>query len=244
MPGSAQTITASITGLVSDPSAAVIGNAKVVATNTGTNVSFETVSNDGGVYTFPFLPVGTYTVSVEASGFKKTVLGPFKLEVNQTARVDAKLELGESTQTVEIKDVAPILQTESTQTGDSLSANKLSSLPLKSRNFVALTLLIPGAVSPNPEGMNSRFGARPYVNGNREQTNNFMLDGVDVNDSIDNRVGYSPNVDALEEVRVLTGNSAAEFGASGGATVMLQIKSGTNEFHGNVFEFLRKAYSN
>lgn len=241
MPGSAQTITASITGLVSDPSAAVIGNAKVVATNTGTNVPFETVSNEGGVYTFPFLPVGTYTVAVEASGFKKTVLGPFKLEVNQIARVDAKLELGEATQTVEIRDVAPILQTESTQTGDTLSSNKLSSLPLKSRNFVALTLLIPGAVSPNPEGMNSRFGARPYVNGNREQTNNFMLDGVDVNDSIDNRVGYSPNVDALEEVRVLTGNSAAEFGASGGATVMLQLKSGTNEFHGNVFEFLRNS---
>jgi len=239
MPGSAQTITASITGLVSDPSAAVIGNAKVVATNTGTNVPFETVTNEGGVYTFPFLPVGTYTVAVEAPGFKKTVLGPFKLEVNQIARVDAKLELGEATQTIEIKDIAPILQTESTQTGDSLSSSKLTSLPLKNRNFVSLTLLIPGAVSPNPEGMTSRLGARPYVNGNREQTNNFMLDGVDVNDSIDNRVGYSPSVDALEEVRVLTGNAAAEFGSAGGATVMLQIKSGTNQFRGNVFEFLQ-----
>ena len=86
--------------------------------------------------------------------------------------------------------------------------------------------------------MNGRLGARPYVNGNREQTNNFMLDGVDVNDSIDNRVGYSPNVDALQEVKVLTGNAAAEFGNAGGATVMLQLKSGTNQFHGNVFEFL------
>ncbi|MCS7026807.1 MAG: TonB-dependent receptor [Bryobacteraceae bacterium] len=236
---SAQTITASITGLVTDPSGAVIPKARVVATNIGTNVNFETVTNDGGVYTFPFLPLGSYSVSVEISGFKKSVLGPFKLEVNQIARVDVKLELGDTTQTVEIKDVAPILQTESTQTGDSLGAEKLTALPLNGRNFVRLTLLIPGAVSPNPEGMNNRFGARPYVNGNREQTNNFMLDGVDINDSIDNRVGYSPNVDALEEVRVLTGNAAAEFGNAGGAAVLLQLKSGTNEFRGNVFWFLR-----
>jgi hypothetical protein len=238
-PAAAQTITASITGLVTDPSGAVIASAKVVATNTGTNVPFETATNDGGLYTFPFLPVGNYTVAVETSGFKKSVLGPFKLEVNQIARVDVRLELGDATQTVEITDVAPILQTESTQTGDSLNSNKLTSLPLKNRNFVSLTLLIPGAVSPNPEGMAGRLGARPYVNGNREQTNNFMLDGVDVNDSIDNRVGYSPSVDALEEVRVLTGNAAAEFGSAGGATVMLQIKSGTNQFRGNVFEFLQ-----
>lgn len=236
---SAQTITGSITGTVSDPSGAVIPDVKVTATNTGTNVPFETTSNAEGLYRFPFLPVGNYTVTVEGKGFKKSQIGPFKIETNQIARVDARLELGDATQTVQVSDVAPILQTESTQTGDTLSSDKLTNLPLNGRNFVSLTLLVPGAVSPNPTGMNGRFGARPYVNGNREQTNNFLLDGVDVNDSIDNRVGYSPNVDALEEVKVLTGNAAAEFGASGGATVMLQIKSGTNNFHGNVFNFLR-----
>lgn len=235
----AQTITAAITGTVADPSGAVVANAKVMATNTGTNVTFDATTNESGVYTFPFLPVGNYNVTVTNAGFKKSVVGPFKLEVNQTARVDVKLELGEATQTVEITDVAPILQTESTQTGDTLSSAKLTNIPLNGRNFVSLTLLVPGAVSPNPSGMNGRLGARPYVNGNREQTNNFLLDGVDVNDSIDNRVGYSPNVDALEEVKVLTGNAAAEFGNSGGATVMLQMKSGTNQFRGNVFEFLR-----
>ncbi len=235
----AQTITASITGTVTDPSGASIPTAKVTATNSGTNVTFATGANNEGIYTFPFLPVGPYSVTVESQGFKKSVVGPFKLEVNQIARVDVKLEIGEATQTVEVKDVAPILQTESTSTGDSISSAKLTSLPLNGRNFVSLTLLMPGAVSPNPTGMNSRFGARPYVNGNREQTNNFLLDGVDVNDSIDNRVGYSPNVDALEEVKVLTGNAAAEFGNAGGATVMLSLKSGTNQFHGNVFEFLR-----
>ncbi|BDC51853.1 hypothetical protein F183_A41680 [Bryobacterales bacterium F-183] len=235
----AQTITAAITGTVTDPSGSVVPNAKVVATNTGTNVSFDVTTNDAGLFTFPFLPTGSYNVSVTNAGFKKAVLGPFRLEVNQTARVDIKLEIGEATQTVEITDVAPILQTESTQTGDSISSTKLTGIPLNGRNFVSLTLLVPGAVSPNPSGMNGRLGARPYVNGNREQTNNFMLDGVDVNDSIDNRVGYTPSVDALEEVKVLTGNAAAEFGNAGGATVMLQMKSGTNQFRGNVFEFLR-----
>jgi hypothetical protein len=235
----AQTITASITGTVSDPTGAVMPNARVVATNTATNLTYEATTNQSGVYNLVFLPVGNYTVSAENPGFKRIVVGPFGLEVNQVARVDVQLEVGETTQSVEITDFAPVLQTDSTETGEVLTSTNLTALPLNGRNFVSLTLLMPGAVSPNPSAMNSRFGARPYVNGNREQTNNFMLDGVDVNDSIDNRVGYSPNVDALQEVQVLTGNAGAEFGNAGGATVMLQLKSGTNEFHGNVFEFLR-----
>ena len=238
---SAQTITAAITGTVTDPSGSIVPNAKVVVNNTGTNVSFETVSNESGLYTFPFLPTGNYNVTVSNAGFKKSIIGPFKIEVNQTARIDVKLEVGETSVTVEVKDVAAVLQTESTQTGDTLNSSKLTSIPLNGRNFVSLTLLIPGAVSPNPAGMNGRLGARPYVNGNREQTNNFLLDGVDINDSIDNRVGYAPSVDALEEVKVLTGNAAAEFGNAGGATVMLQMKSGTNQYRGNVFEFLRNS---
>jgi hypothetical protein len=107
-----------------------------------------------------------------------------------------------------------------------------------------LTLLIPGAVSTSPGVMNTaaRFqgsGSRPQVNGNREQTNNFLLDGVDINQSVDNQIGYQPSVDALEEVKVVTGNAGAEFGNVGGASVVMSIKSGTNEFHGNAFEFLR-----
>ncbi len=235
----AQTITGSFTGTLTDQSGAIIPNAKVTATNTGTNLAYSANTNDAGVYNLLFLPVGPYQIAAETQGFKKSQLGPFRLEVNQIARVDIKMEVGDTTQSVEVTGVAPVLQTESTQTGDTLSSTKLTSIPLNGRNFVSLTLLIPGSVSPNPAGTNSRFGARPYVNGNREQTNNFMLDGVDVNDSIDNRVGYSPNVDALEEVKVLTGNAAADYGNSGGATVMMSLKSGTNQFHGNAFWFLR-----
>ncbi len=241
---SAQTTTASITGTVTDPSGAVVPNVKITATNNGTNVAYTANSNESGVFNLLFLPVGRYSVASENAGFKKTILGPFALEVNQIARVDLKLEVGDTTQSVEVKDFAPILQTESTQTGDSLTSSRLSALPLNGRNFASLTMLIPGAISTSPNAMNTSgrmqgSGSRPQVNGNREQTNNFLLDGVDNNDSIDNRIGYQPNVDALEEVKVITGNGSSEFGNVGGAIVNATLKSGTNAYHGNVFEFLR-----
>src|SRR5215471_14758858 len=241
---SAQTITGSITGTVTDPSKAVVADVKVVATNNATNLTYQATTNEAGVYNLLFLPVGQYTVSATASGFKKAVLGPFSLDVNQIAKVDIALEVGEVTQSVEITGVAPILQTESTATGDSLSAEKLSSIPLNGSNFASLTQLIPGAISTSPNAMNTSgrvqgSGSRPQVNGNREQTNNFLLDGIDNNDSIDNRIGYQPNVDALQEVKVITGNGSSEFGNVGGAIVNTTLKGGTNQFHGNVFEFLR-----
>jgi hypothetical protein len=241
---SAQTTTGAITGTVTDPSGAAIPNVKVTVTNTATNVTNARQSNDAGVYNFPFLPIGDYTVAAEAQGFKKSVIGPFRLEVNQIARVDPKLEVGALTESVEIRDVAPVLQTETTQTGSVLSSTKLTEIPLNGRNFANLALMVPGSISTNPQNMSTSSrttdqGGRPYVNGNREQTNNFLLDGIDINDSIDNRIVYQPNVDALEEVKVLTGNAPAEFGNAAGAVVNAQIKSGTNQVHGNAFEFLR-----
>ena len=241
---SAQTITGSVTGTVADPSGAVIPNAKVTAANTGTNVQFTATTNQSGVYNILFLPVGDYTVSVENKGFKRSVVGPFKLEVNQIARLDVSLQVGDTGVTVEVTDVAPILQTESTATGDTITSSNLANMMLNGRNAISLTQLVPGAISTSPNAMNTsaRFmgsGSRPQVNGNREQTNNFLLDGVDVNDSIDNRVGYQPNVDALEEVKVITGNGGGEFGNVGGGSVMMTIKSGTNQYHGAAFDFLR-----
>ncbi len=240
----AQTITGSIKGVVLDASGAAVPKVKVSVTKSGTNLISNTVSNESGNYTFPFLTIGEYTVTAEATGFKKSKLGPFTLETNQVATVDIKLELGDVSQSVEISAFTPLLQTETQATGDTLSSSKLTSIPLNGRNFAALTLLIPGAVSTSPGAMNTaaRFqgsGSRPQVNGNREQTNNFILDGVDINQSVDNQIGYQPNVDALEEVKVVTGNAGAEFGNVGGASVVLTIKSGTNQIHGNAFEFLR-----
>ncbi len=240
----AQTITGTIKGTVLDASGAAVPQVKVTATKSGTNVSTTAVTNDSGIYNLLFLPIGEYTVTFEGNGFKKSKLGPFSIEANQVATVDTKLEVGDVSQTIEVRDFAPILQTETQATGDTISSTKLTSIPLNGRNFASLTLLIPGAVSTAPNAMNTaaRFqgsGSRPQVNGNREQTNNFILDGVDINQSVDNQIGYQPNVDALEEVKVVTGNAGAEFGNVGGASVVMSLKSGTNELHGNLFEFLR-----
>jgi hypothetical protein len=242
--GLAQTVTASITGTVTDASGAPIANAKIVATNSATALTYSALANGAGVYNIPFLPVGSYNAVAENPGFKKATIGPFTLEVNQIARIDFQMEVGELTQSVEVSSSAPILQTESTATGDSINSTKLTSLPLNGRNFATLTLLIPGAISTSPSVMSTsaRFqssGSRPQVNGNREQTNNFLFDGVETGETVGNRIGYQPNVDALEEVKVITGNGGGEYGNVGGASVVMTLKSGTNEFHGNLFEFLR-----
>ncbi len=239
----AQTITGAITGTVTDQTGAVVPNVKVTATNVATNLTNTVETNDSGIYNLLFLPVGSYRVATEAAGFKAATFGPFQLEVSQTARIDIPLQVGQTTESVEVTTAAPVLQTESASTGDTISANTATTIPLRGRNFAALTLLVPGTISPNPGsfdgiGRNSG-GGRPYVNGNREQTNNFLLDGADINESIDNLVGYSPNVDALQEVRVMTGNAGAEFGNANGAVINMTLKGGTNEFHGNVFEFLQ-----
>ena len=152
---SAQTITGAVTGTVTDASGAAIPGVRVTVTNTATNVANTTQSNASGVYNFPFLPVGEYNVAAETQGFKRTVVGPFRLEVNQIARFDLKMEIGEITQSVEVTAVAAILQTESTATGDTITSTKLTSLPLNGRNFATLALLIPGAISTSPGAMNT-----------------------------------------------------------------------------------------
>ncbi|CAN5710611.1 hypothetical protein BH20ACI3_BH20ACI3_03560 [soil metagenome] len=240
---SAQTYTATLTGTVTDPNGASVPNVKVVAVNQGTQLEYEAQTSDSGIYTIPFLPVGAYVVSLEAAGFKKLVSNPIRLEVNQIARVNLQLEIGEITQQVTVQDVTAVLQTESTTVGQVITGETVTSLPLNGRNFQQLTLLVPGAVTPSPSSFTSlspgAFGGRPYVNGNREQTNAFLLDGISVDETIDNRIGYKPNVDALAEFKVETSNSSAEFGNVAGAIVNATVKSGTNEFHGNLFEFFR-----
>ncbi len=238
----AQTYTATLTGAVTDPQGSAVPNVKVIATNQGTKLDYTAQTSDAGVYTIPFLPVGNYVISIEATGFKKLVSNEIKLEINQTARVDLQLQVGAVSDVVNIEGVAPILQTESVTVGNVITGQTATNLPLNGRNFQQLTLLVPGTINPNPGGFTGAGqGAqgRPYVNGNREQGNAFLLDGVSVDETIDNRIGYKPSVDAIAEFKVETSNSSAEFGNVTGATVNATLKSGTNEFHGNVFEFLR-----
>jgi hypothetical protein len=240
----AQTGAASITGLVADESGAPVPGVTVTATNQATNVPYVAVTNQAGNYTITSVPVGTYVVKVELTGFKTPVTPPLALEAKQVARLDFTMSVGAVQESVEVVGVAPLLQTETTTVGEVISGNTVQTLPLNGRNTAQLTLLLPGAVTYNPRGF-TNIGAvnsnRPMVNGNREQTNNFTVDGFDVNETIDNRVAYQPSPDALAEISVETNNYSADTGNVGGAAVASIIKSGTNEFHGTAFEFYRNS---
>lgn len=235
----AQSTASQITGTVTNATNGRVSNAQIRLHSMATGSTYQTESNALGMYKIISLPLADYTITVEHPGFKKLIVGPFKLEMLPAARVDLRLVTGSTSESVENKTFAPVLQAESAESAQTLAATLLTAIPLNGRNAVSLTLLIPGATTPNPIGMNSRLGSRPFVNGNREQTNEFLLDGGDVNDSFENRVAYTPSVDALQEVSVVTGNAPAQFGNAGGATVLLWLKSGTNQMHGSAFEFFR-----
>jgi len=240
----AQTGAASMTGIVTDQSGAGVPGATVTATNQATNVDYTAVSNEAGNYTITSLPVGTYIVKTELSGFKTAATKPMEVEAKQILRLDVRLELGAVEERVEVAGQSPVLQTESVTVGEVISGTTLSALPLNGRNTGQLSLLLPGVVTVNPgsfTAVRNFGGGRPYVNGNREQTNNYMVDGVDMNESIDNLVAYQPSPDALAEISVETNNYAADTGNVAGAVISNVIKSGSNIVKGNVFEFYRNS---
>lgn len=237
----AQTQFASFTGIVTSNDGNPLPDIQVVATNVATQVTYPARSNDAGLYTISSLPIGIYTVRAEAPNFRPFETNPIRLESGQTARVDIGMQLG-VTESVEVTGVTPILQTQDAVVGEVISETTIERLPLNGRNFSQLSLLLPGVMTTEPNTFTEpkNFGGgRPYVNGQREQGNNYMLDGVDMNEAIDNLLPYQPSPDALAEVRVDTNNHSAEFGNVAGALVASTIKSGTNEFHGNGFEYWR-----
>jgi hypothetical protein len=238
-----QDISAKITGTVTDASGAVISGATVTARETSRGTVYPTETNSSGVYYLSPLPIGDYTLSVKASGFSSVQHPAFSLEMNQTARVDVGMTVGQASQTVEVSAAPPLLQTDQTFMGTVLDARANVTLPLATRNYNQLTLLSPGAVSLNPgsfTGPQSSFQVgRPYINGNREQTNNYVLDGMDNNQIDNNDVAFSPSVDAIQEFSLISQNAPASYGNYLGGIISVTLKSGTNQFHGDVFEFIR-----
>jgi hypothetical protein len=238
----AQTNFASFTGTVTSTDGSVVPGASVVATNVATQVTYTATSNEQGLYTISALPIGTYKVQAELQGFQKFETNEIKLESGQTARVDITLQVGGFEQNVEVSGVTPILQTQNAVVGEVISETTIRNTPLNGRNFSQLSLLLPGVMTTAPDTFTEpkNFGqGRPYVNGQREQENNFTLDGVDMNEAVDNLLPYQPSPDALAEVRVETNNYSAEFGNVAGAVIGSTIKSGTNDYHGNGFWYWR-----
>ena len=243
----AQTVTGSITGQVTDPSGAMVAGASVTVENIATSVKTTANTNGAGVYTIRFLPVGSYKLTVEAKGFASANVAPFSLEIDQTAKIDVALMIS-SAETVVVEEQAhPILNTTDATLGNTLSTTEIENIPLNGRNFSALTLFQPGAVDTDPTGMsgNNAIERNTYnsgvaaINGNREQANNYMIEGADNNEPQNNLIGYNPAPDAIAEVRVVSGNANATYGNANGGAIITVLKSGTNRFHGSLYDLLQ-----
>ncbi len=244
----AQDVTATITGTITDQSGAPIVGATVTAHDTDRGTAWTSVTNESGIYNIIRIPVGSYDLKVEAKGFQTAIHSPFTLVLNQTARIDVDMKVGSVTATVEVTGETPLLQTESTEVSSIVDAHTIATLPLAARNYVQLSLLSPGATTVNPSSLSQpqlMTGAgRPDINGNREQAVGFLLDGIVNQEAKNNEVAYTPNVDAIQEFNIVTQNPGADFGNYAGGVISVGIKSGTNAFHGDVFEFLRNDFMN
>jgi len=246
----AQTVTGSITGTITDPAGAVIPGAQIVAHNVATGVDSRTTSNSTGFYRIEFLPIGGYTVSVQADGFNTASIPAFQLEVLQTASFNIKLTVGSSTTTVDVSAATPILDTNDATLGSTFTANTIQNMPLNGLDFSALSLYLPGAVSTQgTSGMqnierSTQWTDLPNINGNRTQSNNYTIDGIDMNETFNNVISYSPAPEALEEVHVLTANSPADYGNVNGGGIISVLKSGTNSFHGSAYGYVQDYHLN
>jgi len=242
-PVQAQETTGAINGTITDPSGAPIVGATVTAADVARGTDFPTQTNNDGAYYLTHLPVGRYALKVEAKGFQTATKPAFDLVLDQVARVDVQMTVGAMSQTVEVQGLAPLLQTETTELGTHIDNVVTENIPLITGNYNELTLLTPGATSTNPgaftSGQNTFQIGRPYINGNREQTNNYILDGIDNNQNDNNEVAYSPSTEAIQEFNLIAQNPSAEFGNFLGGIVNTTVKSGTNSYHGEAFEFFR-----
>ncbi len=236
---SAQVSTGTFTGLVTDPSGAIIPGATVTATNDGTGVAVMRPTNSEGLYTLPNLIPGFYTVRAEAHGFKTFVNAHIELTVGYTQRVNFKLEVGAVTQTVTVEGQAPAVDTESDRMSELVTARQVSNLPLNGRNIFQLIQLAPGAI--NTTNLITEPGSRGFttvVNGARVNMNGYQIDGIS-DKGLSGGSNTQPAVDSVQEFRVDTEGLSAEYGSVVGAITQIATKSGTNKFHGDAYEYVR-----
>ncbi len=234
-------ISATVTGYIADPTGAFVPGATVAIVNQDTGFTRSTETSAEGAYTFPGLPVGTYEITVTKTGFQTYKQSGIILLVNQTARLDVTLQLGGVAQAIEIVGQAPLLETETSGRGQVVEQRRLADLPLDGRNPIALVSLVAGAAVVNAPAIleGYRGGAWASVNGGRNLDNVYLFDGDNYRGIYANTALNYPNPDALQEFKLLTHNFSAEFGRNSGAVFNAVTKSGTNGFHGSVWEFLR-----
>lgn len=228
----AQPAGAEITGDVRDPQGAVVEGGKVSAIEIQTGLTLTTVTAQTGTYTLRNLRPGVYRLEVEASGFKRLVREGINLATGERVRIDATLEVGEISQSISVTEDAPLLRTDAATLGHVVQNRAIVDLPLNGRSFVSLVALAPGVALPPGS-------AFPRVNGGRPRVNEYLFDGISVLQPEPGQVAFFPIIDAIQEFKVVTNSPAAEFGRFDGGVITLTTRSGTNEFHGTLFEFFR-----
>jgi len=240
---SAQGASGRVLGRVSDPTGAVLSGAKVTLTNEATNVSRNGLTNDSGDFSFVDVVPGTYTLQYELTGFKKNVQKSVIVDVNQVVTLNSTLQIGGSQETVEVTSEAPQVDTTSTQLGAVINDRSVNELPLNTRDTYQFLQLQPGVQAQLGSSGTTFAGSDDpgsvSVNGGRTRANNFSVNGGDANDQFVNTPTIEPTPDAVEEFRVITNTFDAEYGRNSGSVVNVITKSGTNQFHGNVYEYFR-----
>jgi hypothetical protein len=240
----AQSVTGTITGTVTDPTGAVIPGAKVTAKETATGVSHNAATNAAGIFTFPELQPGTYSLSATAPGFSVAVREGIELQINQTASVTLPLAAGAATETVQVTGEQPLLNTETVSLGEVIGAQEAEDLPLDGRQFVQLLELVPGTV---PESVSQtggyvgigNGGVNPSIDGASNRSNLFFINGVFATNPTYSFYAISPSVDDIQEFQSQSHAMQAEFGQATGGTISVSTKAGTNHYHGTVWEFIR-----
>src|ERR1700704_1669959 len=243
---SAQSTGGRILGRVADTSGAVLANVKVTLINEATGVTADTTTSGNGDYGFPQVAVGTYRIEFDLAGFKKSVQKGVNVDLNQVVTLNLVLQIGQTKEVVEVTSEAPLVDTTSTQLGSIMDAHQVSNLPLNSRDTYQLLQLQPGVQGVGGSDLfyGSNTAGAVSVNGGRGRSNNFNVNGGDGNDLFVNSPAIQPTPDSIAEFRVLSNTFDAEYGRNSGAVINVVTKSGTNNWHGSVYEFLRNQMFN
>jgi hypothetical protein len=236
--------TAALNGTVTDPAGAAVPNARVVAKNQATDVESSTQTDSAGAYLFPSLPIGIYRIEVTGSGFQTAVITDLRLDVATAATQNIQLKVGEVTEHVTITAEPALVETATTSIGQVIDEKTVQEIPLNGRHFVDISLLTPGTVTPPQNGfltapLRGQGSFAINTAGQREDTTNWLINGINLNDPSQNQVTFQPPIDTLAEYKIDNSSFPAQYGRDSGAIVNLATRSGSNDFHGEAFEFFR-----
>src|ERR1700686_1103305 len=236
--------TASIQGTVSDQSGAAVVGAKVTVKNTALGIERTTQTGSTGSYEVPALPPGVYSVQVQRTGFETQLAKDLLLQVSQNSVQNFGLKVASTTEVVTVEATAPVIESTTITVGQTINQRTVQEIPLNGRHFVDLGLLIPGSVTPPANGfltapLRGQGAFAINTGGAREDSVNYMINGINLSDPVQNQITFQPTINTIEEAKIDNSTYSAEYGRNSGAIVNIATRSGSNQYHGEAYEFLR-----